>query len=92
MLPESWVLYPYLQQAIAGRDRSHFRAIATSTDLPVVLYDIPKRTGRKIDSTTIVRLANDVPNIVALKDAAGNPGAAAAVAADQPRPLRDLLR
>jgi 4-hydroxy-tetrahydrodipicolinate synthase len=62
----------------------HFRAIAGSTDLPIVLYDIPARTGRKIAGDTIVRLANDVPNIVALKDAAGNPGATAAVKAKAP--------
>ncbi len=70
---------------------THFRAIAASTDLPIVLYDIPARTGRKIASATLVRLANDVPNIVALKDAAGNPGATAAVTANEPRRLRDLL-
>ncbi len=73
----------YSRPSQAGLE-THFRAIAASTDLPVVLYDIPKRTGRKIDGTTIVRLANDVSNIVALKDAAGNPGATAAVAANCP--------
>jgi 4-hydroxy-tetrahydrodipicolinate synthase len=73
----------YSRPSQAGLE-THFRAIAASTDLPVVLYDIPKRTGRKIDGTTIVRLANDVANIVALKDAAGNPGATAAVAANCP--------
>ena len=56
-----------------------------------LLYDIPVRTGRKIDSTTLVRLAADVPNIVGVKDAAGNPGATAAVKANTPDRLRDLL-
>ncbi|MGB3410886.1 MAG: 4-hydroxy-tetrahydrodipicolinate synthase [Microthrixaceae bacterium] len=51
---------------------AHFTAVAAATELPVMLYDIPARTGRKIDTSTILRLANDVPNIVALKDAAGN--------------------
>jgi 4-hydroxy-tetrahydrodipicolinate synthase len=73
----------YSRPSQAGLE-THFRAIASSTDLPVVLYDIPKRTGRKIEGTTIVRLANDVANIVALKDAAGDPGATAAVAANCP--------
>jgi len=73
----------YSRPSQAGLE-THFRAIAASTDLPVVLYDIPKRTGREIAGTTIVRLAHDVPNIVALKDAAGNPGATAAVAAACP--------
>ncbi|MGB6058776.1 MAG: 4-hydroxy-tetrahydrodipicolinate synthase [Microthrixaceae bacterium] len=51
---------------------AHFTAVAAATELPVMLYDIPARTGRKIDTSTILRLANDVPNIVALKDAAGD--------------------
>lgn len=52
----------------------HFSAVAKSTDLPVMLYDHPGRSGRKIDTSTILRLADTLPNIVALKDAAGNPG------------------
>lgn len=70
---------PYYNRPSQAGIETHFRAIAASTDLPLVLYDIPARTGRKIDSGTIVRLATDVPNIVALKDAAKNPGATAAV-------------
>lgn len=70
---------PYYNRPSQAGIETHFRAIAASTDLPVVLYDIPARTGRKIDSGTIVRLAADVSNIVGLKDAAKNPGATAAV-------------
>ncbi|MET0661765.1 MAG: 4-hydroxy-tetrahydrodipicolinate synthase [Ilumatobacteraceae bacterium] len=73
----------YSRPSQAGLE-THFRAIAGATDLPVVLYDIPIRSGRKIDSTTMVRLAADVPNIVGVKDAAGNPGATAAVRANAP--------
>jgi len=73
----------YSRPSQAGLE-THFRAIAGATDLPVVLYDIPVRSGRKIDSTTLVRLAGDVPNILGLKDAAGNPGATAAVKANSP--------
>jgi 4-hydroxy-tetrahydrodipicolinate synthase len=68
----------YSRPSQAGID-AHFRAIAAATDLPVVLYDIPVRSGRKIDSDTILRLASEVPNVVAVKDAAGNPAATAAV-------------
>ena len=53
---------------------AHFRACASATDLPIVIYDIPVRTGRKIATETMAELARDVPNIVALKDAAGDPG------------------
>jgi 4-hydroxy-tetrahydrodipicolinate synthase len=52
--------------------------------LPVVLYDIPVRTGRKIETATMLQLAEQVPNIVAVKDAAGNPGETAKVVRDAP--------
>ncbi|AQS59319.1 4-hydroxy-tetrahydrodipicolinate synthase [Desulforamulus ferrireducens] len=50
----------------------HFKAIAESTSLPVVLYNIPGRTGINVLPTTVKRLAEDVPNIVAIKEAAGS--------------------
>ncbi|NNC81341.1 MAG: 4-hydroxy-tetrahydrodipicolinate synthase [Acidimicrobiales bacterium] len=59
----------------------HFEAVAAATDLPVMLYDIPVRTGRKIETENLVRLSR-VDNIVALKDAAGNPGETAVVIAE----------
>ena len=52
----------------------HFVASAAATDLPVMVYDVPGRTGRKIASETTARLAAEVDNIVALKDAGGDPG------------------
>ena len=61
------------QSGIAG----HLGAIAESTALPVMLYDIPSRTGRKIAATTTIELVHRYANIRALKDASGDlPGAA----------------
>ena len=62
----------------------HFTAVANATHLPVVLYDIPVRTGRKIETDTILRLAREVPNIVGLKDAGGNPAETARLIAEAP--------
>jgi 4-hydroxy-tetrahydrodipicolinate synthase len=73
----------YNRPSQAGLD-AHFRAVAGATDLPVILYDIPGRTGRKIATETILRLAHEVPNIVGLKDAAGDPGETARVIAQAP--------
>ncbi len=72
---------PYYNRPSQAGLELHFRAIADTTDLPIMLYDIPKRTGRKLASTTIARLVNDVTNIVALKDAAGDPSETAKVIA-----------
>jgi 4-hydroxy-tetrahydrodipicolinate synthase len=78
------VVAPYYNRpSQAGLDH-HFRMIAAATPLPVILYDIPIRTGRKVESETIVRLANEVPTIVGLKDAAGSPAETAAVIAAAP--------
>jgi 4-hydroxy-tetrahydrodipicolinate synthase len=75
---------PFYSRPSQAGIEAHFRAIAANTDLPVLLYDVPGRTGRKIDGDTIVRLAHDVVNIVGLKDAAKNPGATAAVVDEAP--------
>src|SRR5437867_1168357 len=48
---------------------AHFGAVAESTSLPVILYNIPGRTACVIEPDTLLRLARDVPNIVAVKDA-----------------------
>ncbi|WP_031514458.1 4-hydroxy-tetrahydrodipicolinate synthase [Desulfofalx alkaliphila] len=49
----------------------HFKTVAESTQLPVMLYNIPGRTSINVLPSTVVRLAQDVPNIVAIKEAAG---------------------
>jgi 4-hydroxy-tetrahydrodipicolinate synthase len=73
----------YNRPSQAGID-GHMRAIAEASDLPVMVYDIPVRTGRKMATPLLLKLANDVPNIVALKDAAGNPGETAALISNAP--------
>lgn len=59
----------------------HFKAIAESTDLPVLLYNIQGRTAVNIDTPTVLRLAEDCENIVAVKEASGNLPQIAEVAA-----------
>lgn len=78
------VVAPYYNKpSQAGLDQ-HFRMLASATELPVILYDIPGRTGRKVETATILRLASEVPTIVALKDAAGDPAETAALVAAAP--------
>ena len=77
-------LCPYYSRPSQAGIEAHLRAVAASTDLPVVIYDIPIRTGRKIATDVLVRLANEVPNILGVKDAAGNPGETSRLAAAAP--------
>jgi len=78
------VVAPYYNRPPQSGIAAHIAAVAGVTDLPVVVYDIPVRTGRKINTSTILSLAHDVKNVVALKDAAGNPGETANVIARAP--------
>jgi 4-hydroxy-tetrahydrodipicolinate synthase len=66
----------YNRPSQAGID-AHMRAVCGATNLPVVIYDIPVRTGRKINTSTLAKLANDLKNVAGVKDAAGNPGESA---------------
>ena len=75
---------PYYNRPSQAGIAGHMGAIADSTDLPVVLYDIPVRSGRKINTATILDLATRHGNVLALKDAAGNPGETASVVAGAP--------
>lgn len=75
---------PYYNRPPQSGIEAHMRAMAASTNLPVVVYDIPARTGRKIATSLILKLANEVSNIVALKDAAGNPAESAVLMSQAP--------
>lgn len=65
------VVTPYYNKPPQAGIEAHFRAIADVSDIPVMMYDIPGRTGMQIEPDTIVRLAEH-PRIVALKDAKGD--------------------
>ncbi|GAB2521837.1 4-hydroxy-tetrahydrodipicolinate synthase [Paramicrobacterium agarici] len=65
------IVTPYYNKPTQAGILTHFRLIADATDLPVVLYDIPGRTGVPIAYETLLRAAQH-PNIVAVKDAKGN--------------------
>ena len=78
------IVTPYYNRPSQAGIEAHFRHVCGATELPVIVYDIPVRTGRKIGSDLILRMANEIPNVVGLKDAAGDPGATARLIADAP--------
>jgi 4-hydroxy-tetrahydrodipicolinate synthase len=77
-------LCPYYNRPSQAGIEAHLRAMAEAAPLPNMIYDIPVRTGRKVSSTLLLKLAREVSNVVALKDAAGNPGETAVVIANAP--------
>jgi 4-hydroxy-tetrahydrodipicolinate synthase len=78
------VVTPYYNRPPQAGLEAHFRALAAATDLPVVLYDIPIRSSRKISHEVLMHLAHGIDNVVGLKDAAANPAETARVVAESP--------
>ena len=66
------VVGPYYNKPTQEGYYQHFAAVAKSTNLPIIVYNVPGRTGSNIEPKTIARLAAEFPNIVAVKEAAGN--------------------
>lgn len=66
------VITPYFAAASQEELYRHYREVADAVDLPIVLYNIPARTGNALSPATVARLAKDAPNIVGAKDSSGN--------------------
>jgi 4-hydroxy-tetrahydrodipicolinate synthase len=63
---------PYYNKPTQEGQYQHFRAIAESVPLPVVIYNIPGRTAANLEPATVARLARDCPNLCAVKESSGN--------------------
>jgi 4-hydroxy-tetrahydrodipicolinate synthase len=75
---------PYYNRPSQAGITAHITAMAEATSLPVMVYDIPVRTGRKITTASLLSLFRTVANVVALKDAAGNPAETAVLVSQLP--------
>jgi 4-hydroxy-tetrahydrodipicolinate synthase len=63
---------PYYNKATQNGLYAHFKAVAESVKVPIILYNVPSRTGCNILPETVVRLCKDVDNILGVKEASGN--------------------
>lgn len=63
---------------------AHYKAIAETTPKPILLYNIPGRTGRNVDAATIIRLATEVDNIIGIKEASGDMAHCMEILRDKP--------
>jgi 4-hydroxy-tetrahydrodipicolinate synthase len=63
---------PYYNKPSQEGIYQHYRKIAQATSKPIILYNVPGRTGRNIDAETTIRLANEFKNIIAVKEASGD--------------------
>ncbi len=76
---------PYYNKPTQEGIYQHFREIALASPLPIILYNVPSRTGVNMQPSTILRLANDFENIVAIKEAAGDMIQALQLLKDKPK-------
>ena len=73
---------PYYNKATQNGLIAHYTDIAKHTDLPIILYNVPSRTGCKLESSTIAKLVKEVDNIVGVKEATGDIAMAAQIMYD----------
>ena len=78
------VVAPYYNRPDSRMLDAHFRAVADEGDLPIVVYNVPSRTGTNVDAATFLRLAEH-PRVVAVKEASGNLDQIATICRDRPR-------
>ncbi len=83
------IVAPYYNKPTQDGMLAHFRAVAEAVaPLPVVLYNVPGRTSSTIEAATTLKLAREVPNIVAVKEASGNFALIMAILRDRPAGFR----
>jgi 4-hydroxy-tetrahydrodipicolinate synthase len=76
---------PYYNKPTQEGIYQHFKAIANASPVPVILYNVPGRTGSNVLPSTVLRLANDFKNVVAIKEAAGDLVQAMSIIKDKPK-------
>jgi 4-hydroxy-tetrahydrodipicolinate synthase len=76
---------PYYNKPTQEGIYQHFKAVAEASPIPVILYNVPSRTGSNMLPATVIRLANDFKNIVAIKEAAGDMIQALRLIKDKPK-------
>jgi len=63
---------PYYNKPTQEGIYQHFKAVSEASPIPIILYNVPSRTGVNVEPTTVIRIAEDFKNIVAIKEAAGD--------------------
>ncbi len=83
------VVAPYYNRPDSRMLEAHFRAVADEGDLPIVVYNVPSRTGTNVDAATFLRLAEH-PRVIAVKEASGQLEQIARICRERPRDVAVL--
>ncbi len=81
------VVGPYYNKPTQEGYVQHYRAIADAVDIPIIVYNVPGRTGGNIEAATMIRMAEEIPSIIAVKEASGNMGQIMEIARNRPSRL-----
>ena len=84
-LDAALIVGPYYNKPTQEGYFQHYRAIADAVDIPIIVYNVPGRTGGNIEAATTLRLAEEIPNIVAVKEASGNLAQIMEIARNKPK-------
>ncbi|MDP2885147.1 MAG: 4-hydroxy-tetrahydrodipicolinate synthase [Ignavibacteria bacterium] len=79
------VVGPYYNKPTQDGYFHHYRAIAEAVDIPIIVYNVPGRTGGNIEASTILKMAAEIPAIMAVKEASGNMAQIMEIARNKPR-------
>lgn len=86
-LDAALIVGPYYNKPTQEGYVQHFRAVAEAVDIPVIIYNVPGRTGGNIEAATVIRMAEEIPAIIAIKEASGNIGQIMDLARNRPARL-----
>jgi 4-hydroxy-tetrahydrodipicolinate synthase len=84
-LDAALIVGPYYNKPTQEGYFQHYRAIANAVDIPIIVYNVPGRTGGNIEAATTLRMAEEIPNIVAVKEASGNFAQIMEIARNKPK-------
>jgi 4-hydroxy-tetrahydrodipicolinate synthase len=79
------VVAPYYNKPTQEGYVQHYRAIAEAVNIPLIVYNVPGRTGGNIESATTLRMAEEIPNVMAVKEASGNFSQIMEIARNKPK-------
>jgi 4-hydroxy-tetrahydrodipicolinate synthase len=79
------VVGPFYNKPTQNGYYQHFKAIADAVDIPIIVYNVPGRTSGNIEAGTILRMAEEIPNVVMVKEASGNMAQIMEIARNKPK-------
>jgi 4-hydroxy-tetrahydrodipicolinate synthase len=79
------VVGPYYNKPTQNGYFQHFKAIADAVDIPIIVYNVPGRTSGNIEAGTLLRMAEEIPNVVMVKEASGNIAQVMEIARNKPK-------